>query len=338
MDLQQFLGDAPMDWLLGLLAVPACTVLLLGGYIVFALSRRSKKSKMKLGVTVKEDAPAAPVSEPAAAKQPVAMPAPGGNDLAGLDRLRSLSAALDDEPSPAKKVTADAAAPAPEEARPAEPVAAEPVELLRLLRQPGSGQLVVEVAGQRYSKLADITDRKIGQFVLHVAAHLLAFTNGVIVTPAGIKSVVNPKDQLGEAPAPPGRSQPAKARPPQPEPLVPPPSPEAEAAFRASLAASSLGQPEPVSSRPKGMFGFGRPASASTPMPAISLADEINEIVQNRLRYSPPTAPVRIDITSKPDGGINIIVNGHTYSSPEEIPDPEVKDLIKQSIKEWERS
>ncbi len=327
-----------MGSLLGLLAVPACAALLLGGYIVFALSRRNKKSKMKLGLPVKEDAPAQPVREPVAEKQPAAMPAPGSDNLAGLDRLRSLSVAPGDAPLPAKKSVAEAAASAPKEALLAAPVAAEPEELLRLLRQPGSGQLVVEVAGQRYAKLADITDRKIGQFVLHVAAHLLAFTNGVIVTPAGMKSVYNPKDQLGEAPAPPGRSQPAKARPPQPEPLVPPPPPEAEAAFRASLAANPLGQPEPVSSKPKGMFGFGRTSTVGARIPTINLADEINEIVQNRLRYSPPTGPVKIDITSKPDGGINIIVNGHTYSSPEEIPDPEVKDLIKQSIKEWERS
>ena len=72
--------------------------------------------------------------------------------------------------------------------------------MLRLLRDPQSGQLIVEIAGQRYTKLAEITDKEIGQYILKLVAHLLAFTNGMIATEAGLKSVPAPK--VGETPMP----------------------------------------------------------------------------------------------------------------------------------------
>ena len=81
--------------------------------------------------------------------------------------------------------------------------------------------------------------------------------------------------------------------------------------------------------------------SSSEATPAVSpfnLAGEINEIVQTRLKVSPLAATTIIEILSDPNGGIRIKVNGQVYSSPDDIPDPDVKTLIKDSIKEWERS
>ena len=68
----------------------------------------------------------------------------------------------------------------------------------------------------------------------------------------------------------------------------------------------------------------------------LNLAKEINEIVQNRLRYSPLAENYRVDIQTEPSGGIRIVVNNQIYSSADDVPNAEVKDLIKASIKEWE--
>ena len=72
-------------------------------------------------------------------------------------------------------------------------------------------------------------------------------------------------------------------------------------------------------------------------MLGLNLAEEINDIVQTRLRYSPLAENNRIEITSDDHGGIRIEVNRQFYSSPDEVPDPDIKELIKAAIKEWER-
>ena len=98
-------------------------------------------------------------------------------------------------------------------------------------------------------------------------------------------------------------------------------------------------QPEPP--KPRGGL-FGRP-KVSSPEPGqllagFNLAEEINKIVQNRLMLSPLADITKIDILSDSAGGILIKVNGHIYVSPDDIADPQVKTLIKESIKQWERS
>ena len=73
-------------------------------------------------------------------------------------------------------------------------------------------------------------------------------------------------------------------------------------------------------------------------LPPLNLAGQINEIAQARLRYSPLAGATKLEITSDPGGGILINVNGMIYHGPDEIPQPEVKELIRASIKEWEKS
>jgi hypothetical protein len=230
-----------------------------------------------------------------------------------------------------------------------QPVPPEPVELLRLLRDPQSGQLMVEIAGRRYTKLAEITDKEIGQYILKLAAHLLAFTNGMIATDAGLKSLPAPK--VGETPMPvvaptlvsqlpgptagSGQSQPAMVQPS----FTPQPASPVEAALFASIRAQSAApQPPPPPPQRRGLFGRPKPAPAEPLLPELNLAAQINDIVQARLRYSPLAPTTQLQITSDPGGGILINVNGAIYRGPDDIPYPEVKELIQASIKEWEKS
>lgn len=231
---------------------------------------------------------------------------------------------------------------------------AEPQELLRLLRHPQSGQLLVEVGGQRYEKLADITDKQVGQYILTLVAHLLAFTNGMIATGAGLKSVYVPKvgrtpepmvkpipvsqlpDPLAHPPQPDSAPSESKSEQKEPEPLIPRPSPEAEAAFQASLRAT-VTQPEPPP-KPRGFFSRSNKQEEEPLLPQLNLAEEIDKIVQARLLASPLANTTSLEISSDQAGGIRIKVNGAYYASPDDIPDPAIKELIKASIKQWERS
>ncbi|MBI1878808.1 MAG: hypothetical protein HYR94_11420 [Chloroflexi bacterium] len=241
------------------------------------------------------------------------------------------------QPGTADRVTpnlAEKSASAPARQPVSLPTPAEPVELLRLLRHPQSGQLIVEIAGRRYSKLAEIADKEIGQHILKLAAHLLAFTNGMIATDAGLKTLQAPK--VGEAPMPVVAPAPVSLQ--SSPPVAPRPSPDVEAALLASLRAQPTVPVPPAKQERKGLFGRSKPAEVETLLPALNLAQQINEIAQARLRYSPLAATTRLEITSDHHGGILINVNGSIYHGPDDIPHPEVKELIKASIKEWERS
>ncbi len=344
-----------------LLGITLTFAFIFAGIIIFSIRSRSKKGKMKHG-SLSDNQNNALSNDPAPSHLPAstassteskeghthpsAFPAASaaGDDDLNMDILNNLAGGsnVNSNSKPPEPEPVDLSARSENSlstSRPVQPQ--EPVELLRLLRDPQSGQLIVQIGGQQYHKLTEVADKKIGQFILKLAAHLLAFTNGRIVTEAGLKSVYNPK--VGQVPEPvvddappaetaapqikPGTSQQTQqsqpAPSPQPPPVTPPLSPS----------------PPPESSSSRGLFGIPKPSPGLPSMlPAINLAREINDIVQNRLLYSPLGQTTKIDIISAPDGGIRINVNGSFYSTPDEVPDPDVKALIKESIKQWERS
>lgn len=348
----ELIGSAPASQILILMAMPLTIAVLLGAFIAFSLRQRSQKSKMKLGIQPKSSPPSIKLEEPPKASAPAVSPPPAPSPPAPPEKWLNLnilnkpvtvekedsSMAETSQPFQSEPINLAARLGRQEITSPPPPppqTALEPVELLRLLRHPESGHLIVEVAGQHYTKLADITDKKIGQYILKLVAHLLVFTNGVILTSAGMKSVAMPKVEdvpepllkAGVAP-----KAPTPTAPPQVVP--PPPSPDAEAALLAALKAA--GPTPPLSSpKPGGLFGRAASSAPVGGIPGLNLAQEINDIVQARLRYS-PLANQRIEITSALGGGIRIQVNNKFYSSPDDVEEPEAKALIKASIKEWE--
>lgn len=355
----EFITNLSNSGLFGLIAVVLIIIVLLMTAIIVLFFRRQKKSKMKLGLHSASRAAnemTAPSNEPATARQPDTPPV-AANKVAdapepAIELDLGILASLTNQNSPAEK-----AAP-PEEVKPepaqpvkpatlaggastsanpvsapAPPASPEPAELLRLLRDPQSGQLIVEIGGQRYAKLADITDKKIGQYVLKLTAHLLAFTNGVIVTEAGMKSVYKPK--LAGVPQP----ITASADTPPAQSTNQPQSLPSQSKVDPLPPLPGLTLQSPVSSQPGGLLGrVAQPPPPPSNLPGLNLAEEINDIVQARLRYSPLAEDNTVEITSDLSGGIRIQVNGRYYTSPDEVPDPDIKRLIQASIKEWERS
>jgi len=283
-----------------LLAMTLCGALLFGLVLVWAIARRRQKNQ-----------PPQKDSPPQEAQDDASIPASETIDV-DLSLLAGLAADKADTspPSPPPDPTPD-----PPPVPPIEPPT-QPQELLRLLHQPHSDQLIVEVNGQQYTQLTDISDKKLGQYILRLTAHLLAFTNGVILTATGIKNLGVPPP--GKLPQPPV----SKSSPPSPTaPLPPTPTPPASS--------------PPLQSGNRGFLGRKRPPTE--PLPALNLADEINDIVQAKLLASPLAENNRINITSDPGGGIRISVNGQYYASPGDVQNIEIRRLIQESIKEWER-
>lgn len=353
--------------LLILIGFVVIIIILLATFIGFSLARR-RKSKMKLGIPpkssqVKPNTAVLPEAEAKTAthsKKEATPPAvrvseqQSSADIAGDLELGIISgtatgtpAAKDEATQPTEaEVKIDLAARLGSDpvaaSQPARP--AEAIELLRLLRDPQSGQLMVEVGDQRYSRLADIANKKIGEHILKLAAHLLAFTNGVILTEAGMKSMPVPKvgktpEPLERAsaisrPTPSGQGTQPALSPSRPSP-VPPTSPEIDRALLTSLRPPTQAEPKP---KRGGLFGLGGAPQPAPTLPGINLAQEINDIVQTRLRYSSLAANNKIEITLDLGGGIRIWVNNESFSSPDDIPDQDIRALIKASIKEWEHS
>lgn len=338
--MEDFIGNAPPTQILVLMSVPCIGALLLIAFIAFSINRRTKKSEMKLGIPPKEQAAKEPPSAHPIPAGRSAVPSKLSSSAGSRVNLEILSQKVEgtvttmklEEDKPNLDLAARLAG-AGSTPSPASASLSDNSELLRLLRNQ-HGQLVVEVGGQPFSKLADVADKEVGQYILELTAHLLAFTNGVIATQSGIKTLSVPK--TSSLPRPMVSRQPKLPLPSTLAGNAPLPLPEdVESKLLASLKDNRL---ETESQRQKsGLFGIGKPTRSPVSLPALNLADEINDIVQARLRSSPLEKNNVIVISSDPGGGIRIKVNNRFYASPDEITDPAIRDLIKSSIKEWER-
>jgi len=173
----QQLGSMSVEQLGQLLAgTIICAVLIFVLIIVyFVLSRRSSQPKPRtdLGAigsipSQRPTSPILPVAPPPAPAKDFAPTEPLAVDigarLAGMGREAWLQEAtpLAKTPSPPGK------------------------EVLRLVRDPATGQIWTKVAGVRHRSLVDIRDRAVGERVLAAITYALRFSNGRVATDHGV--------------------------------------------------------------------------------------------------------------------------------------------------------
>jgi hypothetical protein len=113
----------------------------------------------------------------------------------------------------------------------------------------------------------------------------------------------------------------SRQAPPQPEPAAQKSTVDEEA-FLERLRRSDL-------------FSVGSPARSSQPAPLIPVK-RINDLVQERLRERPDLAGRNIHLTTGVDGTLLIYVAQQTFDAVGDIPDPQVRALIQDAIREWE--
>ncbi len=68
----------------------------------------------------------------------------------------------------------------------------------------------------------------------------------------------------------------------------------------------------------------------------LNLADEIDQMVQHRLRERPDLADRHIRLASGLDGGLRIYVDGEIFEAVSDIADFKVREIIRDAIREWE--
>jgi len=237
--------------------------------------------------------------------------------------------------------------------------ARQPGEMLRLMSKPEQELFCVHVIDQCYRRLVDVTDQETGRYILEAITRILQFSNGVLATDDGVGVV--PVPPLGadvHAPLPAVAtpdlpvSNSAAARATSTAGLDSQSAQPSEIALSGSAAQISeqdilelmmsqtpLSQSYTPIERPSLVASIRRMRKGASlePLPSLNLAGEIDRIFQSKLLASGlGVRDARVE--TNPDGGVRIRIGTACYDSPDEVPDPHLRDMLKQSILEWERS
>jgi hypothetical protein len=198
------------------------------------------------------------------------------------------------------------------------------IEVMRVLRVPPMGKLVVEVSGQRYERLADVAHPALRQRLMAAVGELIVFADGY-------------KKLVDAGVAPPLMAEPA-VRPDAVEPG--PPELEAQrAAFLASMERQrdAMAAEANMTPNPANVISAATrnepPAAAGPPS---NIVGQIDAILQKHVRAEPKLEGRSIHLEQAPAGGLRIKVDNQVYQRPAEIREKEVQLVIKMALKEWE--
>ncbi len=213
------------------------------------------------------------------------------------------------------------------------------IEIMRILRLPPLGKLVVEINEHRYETAAEIADPKLRQRILAAIGELVVLAGGYQnLVDVGVAPALK-----NDAPAPP--AAPAEAEEVSPE------MARKQAEFLAQLEAQ---RDQLVGKPPKGGFRlFNRPEPVTNAEPLVaftpagdvkpiaepakpqSIAEQIDAILQKHLATDPKMAGRSVRLRQNATGGLRIEVDGKHYEKPTDIPDKDVQLMIKIAVKEW---
>ncbi len=74
------------------------------------------------------------------------------------------------------------------------------------------------------------------------------------------------------------------------------------------------------------------PAEPSAPLSVVAQVDMILQEMLQKVRF-----PQVVRLLEGPDGGIQVVVGLKLYQSVDEVPDPQIQQLIRQAVTEWEK-
>lgn len=192
------------------------------------------------------------------------------------------------------------------------------VEVMRVIRIPPLGKLVVEYRGKRYELISEVAEENVKQFLLTAVGELIAFSGGYQqLVNEGLAPPIVPAAQ----PRPIGESD---------ESLT-----EQQARFLAGLEASRDAMVA-EKKRPPSVALPGIPRVSAQPSQALNPVEQIDRILQRYVEADPELENRSIHLVQHPAGGLQIDVDGKRYQRPSEIEDQRIQVLIKKAIKEWE--
>jgi hypothetical protein len=196
------------------------------------------------------------------------------------------------------------------------------LEVMRVLRVPPMGKLVVEVDGERYDRIDEVTDEHGKRRLLAAIGELISFAGNY--------------DSLVEAGvAPPAAAQSAateteaedEARRAAQERFISQMELQRDALQNRGRDIPIEREAEPVPPEP--------PSPRPTPHQQANVAAQIDTILQKLKEQSPALSSRDIHLRQNPAGGLHIEVDGKLYNEPGEIEDTAVQTLIRQAVQIW---
>lgn len=194
------------------------------------------------------------------------------------------------------------------------------LEIMRVLRIPPMGKLVVSFNEQRYASITEISEANVRQLMLAAIGELITFAGGY-------QSLVN------AGVAPPLGAPPAAASG-NPDDT----SSEAERFVSQMEHERDMLKNAPAPPSPSILANL-RPRPARNEASAnkmLSLVEQVDAILQRNLLTDPELAQRNIHLVQDPSGGLIIEVDGKRYERPREVNDPRIQMMIKRALKEWE--
>ena len=211
-------------------------------------------------------------------------------------------------------------------------------QILSLSLDEESGRLQVEIGGVTYPTFESIKDPDLKRRVVTAAMELIRFT-GVLgsdaVAPASVERTHSWREDLRQE----SESELARIRTPLADARVPEQSPavsrEDEDRFLGMLGETS----QPASMEKPTLASSIQHALQPKPLDAErtpSFVHDIEEIVQRRIRLIPALAGRGLHVQLAPGGGVRFLFEGQEYQTVDDIPNMTARQLIKDSIQEWE--
>ncbi len=193
------------------------------------------------------------------------------------------------------------------------------IEIMRVLRLPPMGKLVVSFNNERYESITDISQANVRQLMQAAIGELILFAGGYQnLVDAGVAPPLAPKSPAAGT----GQIQDDEAS-------------RFVSQLEQERDAIKSAKPKPTVS----LLANLRPRPARNEASAnkmMSLVEQVDTILQRYLLTEPELAERKIHLVQDPSGGLVIEVDGKQYDRPREIEDPRIQLMIKQALKEWE--
>ncbi len=195
------------------------------------------------------------------------------------------------------------------------------VEVMRVIRVPPMGKLVILVGNNRFQQISQVRDPAVKQRLMAAIGELVVFADGYeALEAAGVAPPVSAELPKSDEPV----DQSLEAR---------------QATFLASLErerdvmyltdAESSGSEHPV-----GVIESDRKGGTGP----LSIVGQINPILKKHIAENENLKGRKIELEQDPSGGLFIEVDGKYYRRPDEIDDPDVRLVLRAALKEWDSS
>lgn len=195
------------------------------------------------------------------------------------------------------------------------------IEIMRVLRTPPMGSLVVLADGKRLKLLASVKDDTLRRRILAAVGELIDFAGGYDALvregvapplPTTAAASTTPVEDAGE-----------------------------ELTSEQDAFLNQLQRELRESTLPETGSLTGDPAAPQIDAneiatPGVNLVAEIDQILQRHVQGSDELAHRSIHLRQTPGELLQIVVDGRVYKHPNDIEDVRVRDVLKRALKEWE--